>query len=618
LVFYISGSLIVQITLFSRGFYLEPFKLPCGGYVQALRDVYKYVKRYPRPYIIGIIGLIIFSFFTTLSPLIIGKAIDGFRLETLTFAKLMVYILEILAVTLIAVLSMVIVRRTMLNASWDVQFDMRRDIFEHFTNLDASYYDNNRVGDLIARMTADLGAVRSMVALGIFQGINMALVLGFTFYRMFNLSVNLTLLTLLIVPFITLTFFLLLRVIHTRYEKVQEQFSNVSSMAQENFGGIRVVKGFGIEHREKQIFANLNDEFVKRNMRLTAVDGPLFPVTELMFGLTIGLLLFLGGRTVLGAGSNLSMGKFASFILLFEGIQWPIIALGWIASVIQRGITSWGRLKEILDVKPTIQDSPQTDYGLTTLQGDIEFKNVSLSFGEVAALREVSFRIKQGETIGITGRTGSGKTMIVSLIARIVDPSSGQILIDGRDIKDYPVEVLRRFIGVVPQEPFLFSDTIANNIAFGIPEDNSETRKERVLEVAKLVQLANDVEDFPRGFDTDLGERGVTLSGGQRQRTAMARAIIRDPKILILDDALSAVDTQTEARILGSLEQVAKNRTTLIIAHRISAFQNAHRILVLDEGHIVEEGTQEGLLTQDGWYADIARRQKLEEDLEAA
>lgn len=586
--------------------------------MQAFQDLWFYLKRYPRPFLIGIVGLILFSFFSTLTPIIIGKAIDSFKQDSLTFGQLMLYILELIAVALIAATSIVMSRRFMLNASWDIQFDIRRNIFEHFTKLDASYYDNNRVGDLIARMTADLGAVRNMFGIGILHGINMTLVMGFTFYRMFNLSVRLTLLTLVIVPFITLTFFLLLRLIHTRYEKVQEQFGNVSAMAQENFGGIRVVKGFGIEQREKQAFASLNDEFVKRNMRLTIVDGPLFPLTELLFGLTLGLLLLLGGRTVLGIGGNLSVGEFASFIFLFEGIQWPIIALGWIASVIQRGVTSWGRLKEILDHQPAIQDSTQTDYNLKSFKGDIEFKQVSLKFGSVTALDNVSFRIGQGETVGITGRTGAGKTMIVNLIARIIDPTSGQILLDGRDIKAYPLEVVRRFIGIVPQEPFLFSDTIANNIAFGIPEDKSEIGKEKIMEVARLVQLANDVEDFPRGFDTDLGERGVTLSGGQRQRTAMARAIIRDPKVLILDDSLSAVDTQTEARILNALAQVAKNRTTLIIAHRVSAFQNAHRIMVLDEGKIVEEGTHEALLARNGRYADIHRRQKLEEDLEAA
>jgi ATP-binding cassette, subfamily B, multidrug efflux pump len=586
--------------------------------LQAFKELFVYVRRYPKPFLIGILALISFSYFTTLGPIIIGRAVDGFQNDTLTMSRVLLYIGELILVVGIAAFSIIVVRRSMLNASWDIQFDIRHDIFQHFTKLDANYYDNNRVGDLMARMTSDLGAVRSMIGVGIFQGINTVLILGFTFYRMLSLNVNLTLLTLVIVPFITLMFFLLLRVIHKRYEKVQEQFGNVSAMAQENFSGIRVVKGFGIEHRERETFERLNNEFIKRNMRLVAADGPLFPLTELLFGLTIGLILFIGGRTVLGVGSNLSIGEFASFLFLFEGIQWPIIALGWIASVIQRGLTSWGRLKDILDSKPNVTDGEQTDYSLTTVKGDIEFKNVTLKFGDFTALENVSFKIRQGETVGITGKTGSGKTMIVNLIARLLEPTSGQILIDGVDSKKYPLEVLRRFIGIVPQEPFLFSDTIANNITFGLPEDKSEARKQKIQEVAELVQLVSDVSDFPKGFDTDLGERGVTLSGGQRQRTAMARAIIRDPAILMLDDALSAVDTQTEAKIVTGLETVVKDRTTLITAHRVSAFQSASRILVLHDGKIVEQGTHEELLELGGWYADIDHRQKLEEDLEAA
>lgn len=585
---------------------------------RTVRDLFQYIRRYPVQYVVGLALLIVFAALTTFAPLLIGRVVDTLSRgpEPGAFGEALRTIGLLIGIMLSAATAMILVRRLILNASWEVQFDIRHDLFRHFTKLDAGYYDDHRVGDLMARLTADLNAVRMVVGVAVFMGTNTSLLLIFTLIRMAGLDVGLTLLTLLVVPFITLTFFFMLRVIHRRYQRVQEQFSDVSAMAQENFSGIRVVKGFGIESREEETFGRLNDEFIRRNLALTRIDGPLFPMMELFFGLTISLLLLLGGRQVLGAGGSLTIGDFSAFVFLFMGIQWPLIALGWIANILQRGTTSWMRLREILDTEPTIVDGPDVDYGLREVKGEIEFRNVTVRFGDLVALDDVSFHVRQGETLGLTGRTGSGKTLIVNLIGRVIDPDEGEILVDGRPITEFPVEVLRRFIGLVPQEPFLFSDTIAENIAYGLPETDVEELMPRIRDVARLAQLDADVIDFPRGYQTSLGERGVTLSGGQRQRTALARAFIREPSILILDDALSAVDTQTEAAILDGLEDVQRGRTTLIIAHRISAFRSTDRILVLDEGRIVEEGPHDALVAADGWYADMDRRQQLEQDLE--
>lgn len=586
--------------------------------VQTIRDLWPYLRPYRWSFLSAAVLIIINSFVATFIPLIPGRVIDSFSDGTVTTTSVITNTILIVSAGLGSAILMMGVRRLILNASWVVQFDIRHELFKHFTRLDGSYYDRTRVGDLMARLTADLNAVRMMVGVGIMQGISTTLLLSVTIWRMFTLSPSLAWLTLAVAPVITFSFFFLLRIIHRRYERVQQQFANISAMAQENFSGVRVVKGFNLGDREEADFRALNNEFIKRNLSLVRVDGILDPLMDFLFGFTISLLLLLGGRLVFGIGSELSVGQFTSFVFLFEGIQWPMIAMGWILSVGQRGSTSWHRLRSILAEVPTITDGPSTNFDLRELRGDIEFKNVGLSFGRVEVLKNLNLVIPEGQAVGFAGRTGSGKTVITQLLTRLVDPTEGEILVGGIPLQEYPLAVVRRASGVVPQEPFLFSDTIAENITYGVPPLEPDERMRQARAAADIAQLTGDVDGFKLGFNTRLGERGVTLSGGQRQRTSIARALARNPDILILDDALSAVDTQTEAAILQGLEGQMAGRTTVITAHRVSAFAVCDKIYVIDDGTVVEQGTHKELLALDGWYADMDRRQQLEADLEVA
>lgn len=586
--------------------------------VQTIRDLWPYLRPYRWSFLIAIALIVINSFVATYIPLVPGQVIDTFSDGTVTTSSVITSVLLLLLAGFSSAFLMVMVRRLVLNSSWEVQFDVRHEIFKHFTQLDGAYYDRTRVGDLMARLTADLNAVRMMVGVGIMQGMSTTLLLAVTLWRMFSLSPSLAFLTLGMAPVITLSFFFLLRIIHRRYERVQQQFANISAMAQENFTGVRVVKGFNLGEREEDDFRTLNNEFIKRNLSLVRVDGMIDPLMDFLFGLTVSFLLLLGGRLVFGIGAELTVGQFTSFVFLFEGIQWPLIAMGWILSVGQRGSTSWHRLRSILAEVPTITDGPNTNFELRELKGDIEFKNVGLSFGKLQVLKNLNLVIPEGQAIGFAGRTGSGKTVITQLLTRLVDPTEGEILVGGIPLKEFPLSVVRRASGVVPQEPFLFSDTIAENITYGVPPLEPDERMRQARAAADIAQLTGDVDGFKLGFDTRLGERGVTLSGGQRQRTSIARALARNPDILILDDALSAVDTQTEAAILAGLEEHLANRTTVITAHRVSAFAVCDKIYVIDDGTVVESGTHHELIKQDGWYADMDRRQQLEADLEVA
>lgn len=610
------------------------------------KSLVPYLRLHKNQYLIGTLAVLGGNAAVLLPAYFLGRAIDGLRLFSdanpatpgLGLKELGLLALGIVLATLVSGGLMVGVRRSIVFASRQTEYEIRRDLFAHLSGLDKHYFDRARTGDLMNRLTGDLSAVREMIGFGSWQ--LATVVSGFlvSFAWFFSINWRLTLAVLVVFPFIIGILAYLARQVSMRYVPMQEQNSAIAAKAQENFSGARVVKGYAIEDREIAEYKVMNSELIRRALFLNRVEGPLQAFMSLLMGVAYVLVLLYGGRMILGLvpGSPLTLGQFTQFALILERLAWPMLSIGLIANMLQRGMGSWGRLQEIFAARARVHDSGRTDTSIKALQGDIRYENVSLSFDGKQVLSGVTLHIPAGQTLGITGPTGSGKTLLSQLVTRLSDVSEGSVKVDGHDVRNIPLATLRDNIAVVPQEPFLFSDTIASNVAFGLNNDNYrpiETFKsvrhttppeirdvqpdmERVKRAAEIAGLASEIVAFPQGYDTMLGERGVTLSGGQRQRTALARAVAREPRILILDDSMSAVDTETESRILQSLRQVQQGRTVLLIGHRVSTLRHADHIIVLDAGRIIEQGSHETLLAAGGHYADLDRKQRLESDLD--
>jgi ATP-binding cassette, subfamily B, multidrug efflux pump len=591
-----------------------------------LRPLLPYLKRYRWSYAAGTVCVFLTNGIWILFPLVIGRAADDLR-EGVTRHKLLFYAGLLLAIAAFKGIFQFLTRWIVIGISREIEFDLRNDLFKHLESLSYSYYQRNRTGDIMARATNDLNAVRMLLGPAIMYSANTMVYTAGALAFMISISPTLTFYTFLPLPVVSIVIQYFGRRIHERFERIQAMFSDISARAQENFSGARLIRAYVQEEAEIRAFEKENHEYIRRSLKLVRLMGMLWPTLELLLGFAVVLVLWLGGREVLQGqdrvqlvsylgtrttlmlSGSMGVGDFVAFTTYMVQLTWPVIALGWVINIFQRGTASLIRINEILLEQPEIQDG--ADARERQIEGEIEFRGLNFSYDGKVVLRDLNLRIPAGSSLAIVGPTGSGKTTLVSLIPRIYDAAEGTVLIDGRPIREYSMASLRKSIGFVPQETFLFSDRIRENIALGV---DTATDQE-IHNAAEAANIAADIESFPEGYETLVGERGITLSGGQKQRTAIARALIRNPQILILDDALSSVDTHTEDKILNHLRDVMRGRTTIFISHRVSTVRNADRIAVLHGGAIVELGTHEELLALNGYYTDLYNKQLLEEEL---
>ena len=576
-----------------------------------LRQLLRYFRPYKLSLIVGIACIMAGVVFYVSIPLIVGKAIDA-NWQNITWTKLTIAALKVLGASARSGLFLLLQRPILIGMSRHVEYDLRNEFYARLVDQPQSFFHEHRTGDLMARATNDLAAVRQLAGPMIMYSLQTVFTVIVIVPIIFAINWKLTLLLFVTMPLVSLTVKYFGQQVHTRFQQIQDFFAQIAARAQENFTGVRVVRAYAQERAEIEAFNRLNYEYAQKNLGLVRVEALMRPLMTFLIGL--GSVLIIWAGVPLAVRGEITLGEFTAFHMYLFRLIWPLIAIGYVVNLYQRGMASWKRMQAIANIKPLIADAP-TVQPQPAISGAIEFRNLTFRHhaDSEPVLRDINLKIAAGETVAFVGRTGSGKSTLVNLIPRVLEAPDGSVLIDDTPVADYPLAQLRGAIGYVPQETFLFSNSLAKNISFGV----DDTESEQIERAADIAGLVSDVRDFPEGFDTLVGERGITLSGGQKQRTAIARAVLREPKILILDDALSSVDTYTEERILSQLRGVMRQRTSIIVSHRVSTVRHADVICVLDEGRIIEQGTHDALLAHGGEYADLYERQLLEEELAA-